>query len=337
MELFIKQLQYFESAKLTTASSSNIFTYQQVMGDKNARNLLPSFEKIFQKRIEVGDNANANVKDTFDGAVKYEQLEVSDIKMLQILLGTVYWQRQKGSCMFCKCNKRDGVINNLTHICEPITDKEHLKYYNRAKGMYQSMYENHTDEQGETNEKEVFKQLHEWAGNFNFGITGLGIHPEILPISMVRPDVFHLCMGVTKRLLKHTQFILSQYDKSAKDKFERLIARFLLEEEILIWKLKKPIDSYKGEELKKFTRNFCELAESAIQKKVIDEDEDWYALMEAIKIWPKLHQFIIKAKVNEGDDYEAEVIQFEKDVKESNESDPKASFLCSISTKYKFR
>ena len=46
-------------------------------------------------------------------------------------------------------------------------------------------------------------------------------------------------MGVTKRLLKHTQFILSQYDKAAKDKFEKLIARFLSEEEILIWKLKK--------------------------------------------------------------------------------------------------
>ena len=108
----------------------------------------------------------------------------------------------------------------------------------------------------------------------------------------MRADVFHLCMGVTKRLLKHTQFILSQYDKTAKDKFEKLIARFLSEEEILIWKLKKPIDSYKGEELKNFTRNFCELAESAIQKKVIEEDEDWDALMEAIKIWPKLHQFI---------------------------------------------
>ena len=75
--------------------------------------------------------------------------------------------------------------------------------------MYKSMYATHTDEKGETNEKEVFKQLHEWAGNSNFGITGLGIHPDILPISMVRPDVFHLCMGVTKRLLKHTQFILS--------------------------------------------------------------------------------------------------------------------------------
>ena len=123
-------------------------------------------------------------------------------------------------------------------------------------------------------------------------------------------------MGVTKRLLKHTQFILSQYDKAAKDKFEKLIARFSSEEDILIWKLKKKnIDSYKGEELKNFTKNFFQLAERSIQKTVIEKDEDWDTLMEAIKIWSKLHKFIVKAKVNEGDNYEAEVVQFEKDVK----------------------
>ena len=49
MELFNKQLQDLESAKLTTASSSNIFTYQQVMGDENARNVLPSVEKFSRR------------------------------------------------------------------------------------------------------------------------------------------------------------------------------------------------------------------------------------------------------------------------------------------------
>ena len=111
--------------------------------------------------------------------------------------------------MFCKCNKREGVVHNETHVCTPITDAENMKFYNKAKGMYKTMYANHTDDQGKTNEKKVINQLHECIGNSNFGITGLGIHPDILPISMVRPDVFHLCMGVTKRLLNHTQFILS--------------------------------------------------------------------------------------------------------------------------------
>ena len=70
------------------------------------------------------------------------------------------------------------------------------------------------------------KQLHEWAGTNDYGITGLGLHPSILPISMVRPDVFHLSMGVTKKLLKYTQFILNKVDGDVKDRFENFWPRF---------------------------------------------------------------------------------------------------------------
>ena len=97
------------------------------MGVENARNVLASVETIFQERKEVRDNASEIFKDMFNGEIKYQQYKVAGIKMLQILFGTVYWQREKGSCFFCKCNKREGVINNQTHICTPITDAEHLK------------------------------------------------------------------------------------------------------------------------------------------------------------------------------------------------------------------
>ena len=50
MQLFNKQLQDLPTAKLTTASSDNIFTYQQIMGVENARNVLASVETIFQER-----------------------------------------------------------------------------------------------------------------------------------------------------------------------------------------------------------------------------------------------------------------------------------------------
>ena len=94
--------------------------------------------------------------------------------MLQILLGTVYWQREKGSCMFCKCNKREGVIDNQTHnICTTITDAEHLKLYNKARGMYKTMYANHTDDLGETNEKEC-------SSNYMSGLVILILGSQIL-------------------------------------------------------------------------------------------------------------------------------------------------------------
>jgi hypothetical protein len=287
------------------------------MGVENARNVLASVETIFQERKEVRDNASVIFKDMFNGEVKYQQYEVADIKMLQILLGTVYWQRQKGSCMFCKCNKRDGVINNQTHICKPITDKEHLKYYNKAQGMYQSMYENHTDEQGETNEKKVFKQLHEWAGNSNFGITGLGIHPDILPISMVRPDVMHLTMAVTKSLLKYMHNLMHYRSEKFAQEVEEIFFEFLDDEQILIWKLDKSIDTYDGAELRKFTKNFGFLSEQ-IQKRnlMCGGSSEWKALLQALPLWSSLSDFVLKAKIEDGEDYLQQVDNFETQVKQ---------------------
>ena len=130
--------------------------------------------KNFQERKEVRDNASEILKDMFDGLVKYQQFEVSDIKMLQILLGTVYWQREQGSCIFCKCNKRVGVNCNQTHVCTPITDDEHLSYYNKAQRMYKGIVKANTDNEGKVDDRKALKQLHEWAGENNYGITGLG-------------------------------------------------------------------------------------------------------------------------------------------------------------------
>ena len=236
--------------------------------------------------------------------------------MLQILLGTVYWQREQGSCIFCKSNKRVGVNCNQTHVCTPITNDEHLSYYIKAQRMYKGIVKANTANEGKVDDRKALKLLHEWAGENNYGITGLGLHPSIFPISMVRPDVFHLSMGVTKKLLKYTQFILNKVDGDVRDRFEKLLAKFLTDEEILIWKLDKPIDSYKGKELQNFTDNFPKLAKGVRLEKLIEQSPAWDALMNAIELWPKIYNFIVKAKVEEGEDYEALVKQFEEDVKQ---------------------
>ena len=41
-------------------------------------------------------------------------------------------------------------------------------------------------------------------------ITGFGINPKLLPISRVQPDVSHLYMTITKRLLKQLKCMLEQ-------------------------------------------------------------------------------------------------------------------------------
>ena len=83
------------------------------------------------------------------------------------------------------------------------------------------------------------------------------------------------------------------------------MAKFLTDEEILIWKLDKPIDSYKGKELQNFTDNFPKLAKGVRLEQLIKQSPAWGALMNAIELWPKIYNFIVKAKVEESEDYEA--------------------------------
>ena len=66
--------------------------------------------------------------------------------------------------------------------------------YNKAQRIYKGILAANTGNEGDVDDRKALKQLHEWAGANNYGITGLGLHPSILPISMVRPDAFHLSM-----------------------------------------------------------------------------------------------------------------------------------------------
>ena len=50
--------------------------------------------------------------------------------------------------------------------------------------MYKGIVKGNTDNEGKVDDRKALKQLHEWAGANNYGITGLGLHPSILPISM---------------------------------------------------------------------------------------------------------------------------------------------------------
>ena len=49
-------------------------------------------------------------------------------------------------------------------------------------------------------------------------------------------------------------------------------------------------------------------------EQLIKQSPTWDALMNAIELWPKIYNFIVEAKLEEGEHYEALVKQFENDV-----------------------
>ena len=92
---------------------------------------------------------------------------------------------------------------------------------------------------------------------------------------------------------------------------------FLDDEEMLIWKLNKPIDSYDGTELRKFTKNFGFLSKQIQQRKLVSlRDEKWNALIKVMSLQTSLSNFVLKARIEDGDDYLQLVDTFEAQVKQ---------------------
>ena len=99
--------------------------------------------------------------------------------------------------------------------------------------------------------------------------------------------------------------------------FNLHLMEFLTDEQLLIWKLEKPIDSFVGGDLKSFLKNTASMAEWAEKQKLVSStNQDWTSMAAALKLWVKIHEFVTKANIEEGDDYEEEIKQFEVLVKQ---------------------
>ena len=99
--------------------------------------------------------------------------------------------------------------------------------------------------------------------------------------------------------------------------FNLHLMEFLTDEQLLIWKLKKPIDSFVGGELNFFSKNAASLAVWAEKQKLVSStNQDWTNMAAALKLWVKIHEFVTKAKIEEGDDYKEEIKEFEVLVKQ---------------------
>ena len=76
------------------------------------------------------------------------------------------------------------------------------------------------------------------------------------------------------------------------------------EEQLLIWKLDKLIDSFIGGELKLFSKNASKIASWASENDLMrGTNPEWTKFAAAFKLWEDMHAFITKTEVKEDDDY----------------------------------
>ena len=164
----------------------------------------------YQDQSKAINNSN----ELFGDKCEYWSYTVADMKMLHLLLGKCSWSNQHGSNLLCGCSKRVGVKNNHTHKCQLMSDDEHAKLYENAKKVFQD-YLNRME--GTETYEDAVKEIQQWSAESNSGITGFGIDPKLLPISRIRPDVFHMMMGIAKRILKHLQSMLEKLSNEVRN------------------------------------------------------------------------------------------------------------------------
>jgi len=146
-------------------------------------------------------------------------------------------------------------------------------------------------------------------------MTGLDVDPDLLPNSRGCADNFHMACSVEKKLLICLKEMLLKQPDYVQDEFQKKLLDFLQPAEVMIWKLDKPVNTYLGLELKTFTQKGSLIAAWAQEISLVsNKDTKWTALCKALKLWADCYKFLVKAKVEEGNDYEEEIKTYEKNM-----------------------
>ena len=108
----------------STASSKNILTWQQFVGEEKFGNLLPLLIPVFQKKHELrsaGPHQGINLK----------ILELHDGKMAYLLTQHSLYSRKHNPFLLCCCDRGQGA-RSKNHTCVQLSHSDQVKYYERS-------------------------------------------------------------------------------------------------------------------------------------------------------------------------------------------------------------
>ena len=220
------------------------------------------------------------------------------------------WGADESPYWYCKCNKGDG-CKRKKHKCVKLTPVEELAAYEASKKKWEE-YKKHFPTMSK---KKLKKKLRVWAATYNYGVLHWGIHPELLPMDEIRPDVFHMCTGIVKRLMQCLRNMLVNAGGPVKRKFYNRLRIFWEEGHVMMWRLDKSFSSLIGIELQQFSMNAKELAKWMLKEKIISTGRpDFVALCNALIVWTDIEQFLKIGRIFSHELYKVKVKEFKKNV-----------------------
>lgn len=234
-------------------------------------------------------------------------VDMHDGKMGYCLTGHVLWNRTHHPYMLCKCMRGEGVQNNKTHVCELISHKDQIKYFERSKRRLDR-------KRADVGEIYTDKKHMDWCDEHNYGITHYPIHPDELPRDCIAFDMFHMKCAITRSSMNYTRdFVLSQSTEFI-DLFKTHLRRFWGEYHLFVWNSNKPFASFHGNELAMWVKNIP--ATIALIRSHFDDTEHLKHLYQFLESWHSLPAFLGITKIKEDADkwYKNQMSEYVKNV-----------------------
>ena len=282
---------------LSSASTSMILTWKQVMGDEKVETVFPVVKSLYEW---IG-------KHVCGALVRGKNItiyEVHDCKMLYSLLQCSMWNRKHHPFCLCDCMKGDGVINP-DHVCTFITDENHVKLWEQSLKVYT-----------EKSQDPRWNESHhkDYCDFYLKGCTHFGFHPRELIRSSIRFDMLHLRCSLTRKLAKYLMEFLSQQHVDLQDHFELLLLSFWSQFCVTWWELERPLAKFKGPELILFIENTPAIADFLLLN--FPEDEQAIKISKVLMVWHEITPFLTITYIDDKASYQAKLDKFVLDLKE---------------------
>lgn len=174
--------------------------------------------------------------------------DLHDVKMLYLLTQHSLWNRKHHPFLLCTCQRNIGVLNNEDHVCNFITDDHYKNAWERSLKRWEAKRRRllPNDSYDESHHKD-------WCDSSNEGVTHFGVHPDILPISSIRFDMFHLSAAITRRIMNYTRnLMLRQSSQIRKEFTNSVLLEFWPEFHVYCWNNKLNFSKFQGRELSLF-------------------------------------------------------------------------------------
>ena len=292
------------SKQVKAGSSFNICTWMQVLGKEDFTTLNGSLSNYFQSRQEY---TSGTKKIQHLPNSKVYCYDVHDGKMMYMLFQHSVWNRKHHPFIMCKCKRFEGVNENESHVCNLWSDEDYKKSWEKSLRRWKSKCEKPDSTYDNPKHKD-------WCDENNFGVTHFGIHPDKLPISTIRFDVFHLTCAITRKIMNYLRrFILKQSTDTVKEFSNTILRKFWSDFHVFCWNNKLNFSSFKGNELSLFIVNIPSVNEY-LKHKFLATDE-LSDVVGGLSLMQDLFKFMSITYIDDQEIYKIQLIKFKKDLK----------------------